>query len=169
MHIQQKIVPCLWFDEQAEEAAAFYTGIFPDSRITRISRYGEAGFEFHGKAPGTAMTVAFELAGQAFTALNGGPLFCFSEAMSLQVICASQEEVDHYWARLGEGGDPQAQQCGWLKDRFGLSWQVVPEALLEMLQAEDEAAVQRATEAMLRMRRLDIAALRRAFAGERQA
>src|SRR5690606_26262881 len=165
MHRQQKIVPCLWFDEQAEEAAAFYTGIFPDSRITRITRYGEAGFEFHGKAPGTVMTVAFELAGQAFTALNGGPLFRFSEALSLQVMCASQEEVDHYWARLGEGGDPQAQQCGWLKDRFGLTWQVVPEALLEMLQAEDQAAVQRATEAMLRMRRLDVAALWRAFAG----
>ncbi|WP_394558972.1 VOC family protein [Aquipseudomonas alcaligenes] len=166
MRLQQKIVPCLWFDEQAEEAAAFYAGIFPNSRITQVTRYGEAGFEFHGKAPGTAMTVAFELDGQAFTALNGGPLFRFNEAVSLQVMCATQAEVDHYWARLGEGGAPEAQQCGWLQDRYGLSWQVVPEVLLELLAAPDQAATQRATEAMLRMKKLDIAGLQRAFAGE---
>jgi predicted 3-demethylubiquinone-9 3-methyltransferase (glyoxalase superfamily) len=166
MHIEQKIVPCLWFDEQAEEAAGFYTSIFPNSRITRMTRYGEAGFEFHGKAPGTAMTVAFELDGQAFTALNGGPLFKFNEAVSLQVMCATQAEIDHYWTRLGEGGAPEAQQCGWLKDRFGLSWQVVPERLLELLAADDHAAVQRATEAMLRMKKLDIAGLQQAFAGK---
>lgn len=169
MRLQQKIVPCLWFDEQAEEAAAFYSEIFPDSRIMRVTRYGEAGFEFHGKAPGTAMTVAFELHGQPFTALNGGPVFRFTEAVSLQVLCGDQAEVDHYWARLGEGGAPQAQQCGWLKDRYGLSWQVVPEVLLEMLLAEDQAAVQRATQAMLQMKKLDIAALQRAFVGESQA
>ncbi|MDD0842637.1 VOC family protein [Pseudomonas sp. Gutcm_11s] len=162
----QKIVPCLWFDEQAEEAAAFYVGIFADSRVTQVTRYGEAGFEFHGKAPGTAMTVAFELDGQPFTALNGGPVFRFNEAISLQIMCATQAEVDHYWTRLGEGGAPEAQQCGWLKDRFGLSWQVVPELLLELLAAPDQAAVQRATEAMLRMKRLDIAELQQAFAGE---
>lgn len=166
MQIKQKIRPCLWFDDQAEEAAAFYTSIFPDSRITRVTRYGEAGFEFHGKAPGTAMTVAFELDGQTFTALNGGSVFRFNEAVSLQILCATQAEVDHYWERLGAGGPAEAQQCGWLKDRYGLSWQVVPEVLLELLQADDQAAVQRATEAMLRMKKLDIAELRRAFAGQ---
>lgn len=166
MQIKQKIRPCLWFDDQAEEAAAFYTNIFPDSRITRVTRYGEAGFEFHGKAPGTAMTVAFELDGQTFTALNGGSVFRFNEAVSLQILCATQAEVDHYWERLGAGGPAEAQQCGWLKDRYGLSWQVVPEVLLELLQADDQAAVQRATEAMLRMKKLDIAELRRAFAGQ---
>jgi predicted 3-demethylubiquinone-9 3-methyltransferase (glyoxalase superfamily) len=166
MQLIQKILPCLWFDDQAEQAAAFYCGIFPNSRITRVTRYGEAGFEFHGRAPGTAMTVAFELDGQAFTALNGGPLFTFSEAISLQIICATQAEIDHYWNQLGQGGAPEAQQCGWLKDRYGLSWQVVPETLLEMLQAQDKTAVARATEAMLRMRRLDIAALQRAFSGK---
>lgn len=166
MQIKQKIRPCLWFDDQAEAAAAFYTNIFPDSRITRVTRYGEAGFEFHGKAPGTAMTVAFELDGQTFTALNGGPVFRFNEAVSLQILCATQAEVDHYWERLGAGGPAEAQQCGWLKDRYGLSWQVVPEVLLELLQADDQAAVQRATEAMLRMKKLDIAELRRAFAGQ---
>lgn len=166
MQIKQKILPCLWFDDQAEAAAAFYTSIFPDSRITRVTRYGEAGFEFHGKAPGTAMTVAFELDGQTFTALNGGPVFRFNEAVSLQILCATQAEVDHYWERLGAGGPAEAQQCGWLKDRYGLSWQVVPEVLLELLQADDQAAVQRATEAMLRMKKLDIAELRRAFAGQ---
>lgn len=166
MQIKQKILPCLWFDDQAEAAAAFYTNIFPDSRITRVTRYGEAGFEFHGKAPGTAMTVAFELDGQTFTALNGGPVFRFNEAVSLQILCATQAEVDHYWERLGAGGPAEAQQCGWLKDRYGLSWQVVPEVLLELLQADDQAAVQRATEAMLRMKKLDIAELRRAFAGQ---
>jgi predicted 3-demethylubiquinone-9 3-methyltransferase (glyoxalase superfamily) len=166
MQIKQKIRPCLWFDDQAEAAAAFYTNIFPDSRITRVTRYGEAGFEFHGKAPGTAMTVAFELDGQTFTALNGGSVFRFNEAVSLQILCATQAEVDHYWERLGAGGPAEAQQCGWLKDRYGLSWQVVPEVLLELLQADDQAAVQRATEAMLRMKKLDIAELRRAFAGQ---
>ena len=166
MQIKQKIRPCLWFDDQAEEAAAFYTSIFPDSRITRVTRYGEAGFEFHGKAPGTAMTVAFELDGQTFTALNGGSVFRFNEAVSLQILCATQAEVDHYWERLGAGGPAEAQQCGWLKDRYGLSWQVVPEVLLELLQADDQAAVRRATEAMLRMKKLDIAELRRAFAGQ---
>lgn len=169
MRIKQKIVPCLWFDGQAEEAAAFYIGIFPNSRVTRVTHYGEAGFEFHGKVPGTVMMVAFELDGQAFTALNGGPVFRFNEAVSLQVMCATQTEVDRYWAQLGTDGVPEAQQCGWLKDRYGLSWQVVPEVLLEMLLAEDQAAVQRATEAMLRMQKLDIATLQRAIVGEPQA
>ena len=168
MGLQQKIVPRLWFDAQAEDAAAFYTGIFPNSRITQVSRYGEAGFEYHGKPPGAVMSVAFELDGQAFTALNGEPAFRFNEAVSLQFLCATQEEVDHYWERLGEGGAAEAQQCGWLKDRYGLSWQVIPVPLLEMLQSGDQAA-RRATEAMLRMQKLDIAALQRAFSGESQA
>lgn len=163
MHIASKIVPCLWFDDQAEQAARLYTSIFPQSRIGEISRYGEAGQEVHGRTPGSVMTVAFELAGQSFTALNGGPLFKFNEAVSLQVMCDTQEEVDHYWSQLGDGGDANAQQCGWLKDRFGLSWQVVPKALLEMMTAADKAAVERAFAAMLQMKKLDIGALQRAF------
>src|SRR5688572_27012769 len=129
----QKITPCLWFDNQAEEAAQFYTGIFRNSRIVRISRYGEAGREVHHKPAGTVMTVALELNGQAFTALNGGPDFKFNEAISFQVLCETQEEVDYYWEKLSEGGDKQAQQCGWLKDKYGVSWQVVPTVLIEMV------------------------------------
>ncbi len=161
----QKIAPCLWFDDQAEEAAKFYTGIFRNSKITTISRYGEAGREFHGKTPGTVMTVAFELEGQAFTALNGGPVFKFNEAISFQISCESQEEVDHYWQKLSEGGDEAAQQCGWLKDKYGVSWQVVPIALIEMMNDPDSAKSQRVTAAMLRMKKLDIAGLRRAYVG----
>lgn len=163
-HIQ-RIVPCLWFDHQAEEAVALYSGIFPDSKITQVSRYGEAGFEFHGRPAGSVMTVAFELAGQALTALNGGPLFTFNEALSLQVMCDNQAEVDHYWARLGEGGPGEAQQCGWLRDRYGLAWQIVPRMLPELLCAADTAAAQRAMQTLLQMRKLDIAGLQRAFAG----
>lgn len=161
----QKITPCLWFDDQAEEASRFYTAIFPNSRISDISRYGEAGREVHGRPAGSVMTVAFELDGQAFTALNGGPVFKFNEAISLQIHCATQQEVDHYWTKLSAGGDESAQQCGWLKDRYGVSWQVVPSALIEMLTASDHAAAQRAMTAMLQMKKLDIAALRRAFSG----
>jgi len=161
----QKIAPCLWFDDQAEEAAKFYTAIFRNSKITTISRYGEAGREFHGKTPGTVMTVAFELEGQAFTALNGGPVFKFTEAISFQISCESQEEVDHYWQKLSEGGDEAAQQCGWLKDKYGVSWQVVPIALIEMMNDPDSAKSQRVTAAMLQMKKLDIAGLRRAYVG----
>jgi predicted 3-demethylubiquinone-9 3-methyltransferase (glyoxalase superfamily) len=121
MQIVQRITPCLWFDHQAEEAAAFYIAIFSNSRIGRISRYGKEGFEIHGRLAGSVMTVEFELDGQAFTALNGGPMFRFNEAVSFQVQCETQAEVDYYWERLAEGGDETAQQCGWLKDRFGLS------------------------------------------------
>ena len=116
----QPITPCLWFDNQAEEAARYYIGIFKNSKITAISRYGEAGREVHGQPAGTVMTVAFELNGQPFTALNGGPVFTFNEAISFQVMCRTQEEVDHYWDKLSEGGDKNAQQCGWLKDRYGV-------------------------------------------------
>lgn len=165
MLTKPRITPCLWFDDQAEEAARFYTAIFKNSRIGHILRYGEAGQEVHGKAPGTVMVVAFELDGQAFTALNGGPMFTFNEAISFQVDCQSQDEVDYYWSRLSEGGDERAQQCGWLKDRYGVSWQVVPRALIEMLSDPDPARSQRAMTAMLQMKKLDIAALRRAYAG----
>lgn len=165
MSIATRIRPCLWFDDQAEEAARFYTGIFPNSRIVNVTRYGEAGFEIHRRPAGSVMTVVFELDGQRFTALNGGPIFTFNEAVSLEIHCATQEEVDHYWERLSEGGDPAAQQCGWLKDRFGLSWQVIPEGMDELFADEQSAGAQRAMEAMLRMKKLDIAELRRAAAG----
>ena len=164
MHALQPITPCLWFDTQAEEAAQYYTGIFTNSRITTISRYGEAGREVHGKPPGTVMTVAFELNGQPFTALNGGHVFTFNEAISFQIMCRTQEEVDHYWNRLSEGGDKNAQQCGWLKDKYGVSWQVVPTVVIEILTDPDPEKSGRAMQAMLRMKKLDIAELRRAFA-----
>jgi predicted 3-demethylubiquinone-9 3-methyltransferase (glyoxalase superfamily) len=163
--MRTKISPCLWFDHEAEDAARFYTTIFKESKIVAISRYPEAGQEIHRKPPGSVMTVAFELNGQSFTALNGGPIFKFTEAVSFQVECATQQDVDYYWKRLSEGGDPHAQQCGWLKDPFGLSWQIVPEVLPELLNDPDTSKSQRAFQAMLRMKKLDIEGLQRAFAG----
>jgi predicted 3-demethylubiquinone-9 3-methyltransferase (glyoxalase superfamily) len=160
------LTPCLWFDTQAEEAARYYTGIFKNSRIGTISRYGEAGREVHGGTPGTVMTVEFELNGLTFTALNGGPHFKFNEAVSFQIMCRTQEEVDHYWNQLSQGGDPKAQQCGWLKDKYGLSWQVVPTVLVEMMSDPDRKKAGRAMEAMLQMKKLDIAALQRAYEGQ---
>lgn len=160
----QKITPCLWFDTQAEEAANFYTSLFENSRIVHVSRYGEAGHEIHQKRAGSVMTVEFELDGQRFTALNGGPQFRFSEAISLEVGCATQEEVDFFWSRLTEDGEEGP--CGWLKDKYGLSWQIVPTALGEMLSGLDPEKIQRVTNAFLQMKKLDIAALRRAYAGE---
>lgn len=165
MQFASKIVPCLWFDRQAEEAARFYTSVFPQGRIVQVTRYPAVGKEIHGGEPGSVLTVAFELAGTSFTALNGGPVFKFNEAVSLAVMCDTQAEVDHYWSRLGEGGDPAAQQCGWLKDRFGVSWQVVPKALPELISGPDAAKTERAFAAMLQMKKLDIAALERAHAG----
>ena len=165
MQIRSKIAPCLWFDNEAEPAAAFYTGIFPNSRIGTVLRYSEVGQEFHGKPAGSVMTVAFELDGLAFTALNGGPLFRFNEAVSLQVYCETQQEIDHYWEKLSAGGDENAQQCGWLKDRYGLSWQIVPLVLLDMLQGPASEKSQRAIAALFQMKKLDIAALQRAYAG----
>jgi predicted 3-demethylubiquinone-9 3-methyltransferase (glyoxalase superfamily) len=161
----QTITPCLWFDDQAEEAARLYTGIFPNSRIIGTTRYGEAGREIHGRDAGTVMTVAFELDGQAFTALNGGPRFSFNAAISLQVHCETQEELDHYWHRLCEGGDERAQQCGWLKDRYGVSWQVVPVLLQAMLNESDPVRTDRLMNALLKMRKLDPAGLERASQG----
>ena len=166
MKIGKRIAPCLWFDDQGEDAARFYTSVFPNSKIVAISRYGEAGREVHGRPPGSVLTVAFELDGQPFTALNGGPVFKFNEAVSLQVFCDTQQEVDFYWDKLRAGGDEKAQQCGWLKDKFGLSWQVVPVAMLDMLVDPDYAKSQRAFAAMMKMKKLDIAALKRAFEGE---
>lgn len=160
-----KITPCLWFDSQAEEAARFYTGIFKNSRIVETAYYLEAGQEIHGGKPGSVLTVAFELEGQSFTALNGGPLFKFNEAISLQVDVRSQEEFDYYWDKLNEGGDPNAQQCGWLKDKFGVSWQIVPRRLIEMIMDRDKAKANRAMAAMMQMKKLDIAALEAAYAG----
>ena len=165
MPLIQKITPCLWFDNQAEEAVEFYTTVFRNSKIVKVARYGEAGYEIHGKQAGTVMTVAFELDGQAFTALNGGPIFKFNEAISLQVNCETQEEVDYYWEKLSQGGDEKAQQCGWLKDKYGVSWQVVPRVLPEMLTDSDSEKSGRVMKAMLQMKKLDIDELKRAYAG----
>jgi predicted 3-demethylubiquinone-9 3-methyltransferase (glyoxalase superfamily) len=159
----QKITPCLWFDDQAEEAAKFYTAIFNNSKIVSITRYGEAGHEVHGRPAGTVMTVAFELDGHAFTALNGGPMFKFNEAISFQVSCETQEELDYYWERLSEGGDREAQQCGWLKDKYGASWQVIPNVLLEMLTNPDSKKSQRVMKSMLQMKKIDREELKRAY------
>ena len=156
------ITPCLWFDDQGEEAAKFYTLIFKNSRITNISRYGEAGKEHHRKPVGSAMVVAFEINGQPFTALNGGPQFKFNEAISFQVMCETQEEVDYHWEKLSQGGDPKAQRCGWLKDKFGVSWQIEPTAIIKLMSGPDAQKSQRAMGAMMQMKKLDIAALQRA-------
>ncbi len=160
-----KITPCLWFDKEAEEAARFYTGIFKNSKITETSYYGNEGEEIHGGKPGSVLTVAFELDGQSFTALNGGPLFKFSEAISFQVDCATQEEVDYFWERLSEGGDAECQQCGWTKDKFGVSWQIVPTILSELLMDPDREKADRAMGSMMKMKKLDIEALKQAHAG----
>jgi predicted 3-demethylubiquinone-9 3-methyltransferase (glyoxalase superfamily) len=163
MKIIQKISPCLWFDDQAEEAAKFYTGIFKNSKIVAVTRYGKAGHEVHGRPAGTVMTVAFELEGQAFTALNGGPHFKFNEAISFQVYCDTQAEVDHYWEKLSAGGDKKAQQCGWLKDKYGASWQIIPKVLIDMISDPDSKKSGKAMEAMLKMKKLDISELKRAY------
>ena len=160
-----KISPCLWFDGQAEPAAKFYTSIFKNSKIVSTSYYGEAGKEHHGQEAGSVMAVGFEIEGQSFTALNGGPIFKISEAISFQIDCQTQEEIDYYWEKLGEEGDPESQVCGWLKDKFGVSWQVVPAVLLEMLLDPDKARSQRAMAAMMGMKKLDIAALKAAYDG----
>ena len=161
----QKIVPCLWFDHEAEEAARFYVSVFPDSRITRTTYYGNEGKEVHGREPGSVMTVTFQGMGCFVTALNGGPAFKFSEAISLQVMCDTQEEIDRYWSKLSVGGDESAQQCGWLKDKFGLSWQIVPAELPELIGDKDPEKAGRTMNALLKMKKLDIAVLEQAHAG----
>jgi predicted 3-demethylubiquinone-9 3-methyltransferase (glyoxalase superfamily) len=153
-----KFTICLWFDYQAEEAAGFYTSVFKNSKIESISRYGKEGFEIHGKKEGTAMTVAFEINGQSFIALNGGPLFKFNEAISIQVFGDTQEEIDYYWSKLTEGGEEG--QCGWLKDKFGLSWQIIPSILSKLM--SDPAKAGRVTTAFLQMKKFDIEKLKQA-------
>ena len=157
------ITPCLWFDHDAEEAARFYVSVFRDGRITAISRYGKEGQEVHGRPEGSVLTVAFELAGRSFTALNGGPLFKFNEAISFQVPCETQADIDYYWAALSEGGVPD--RCGWLKDRYGVSWQVYPAALPAMMSDPDRVKADRTMRAMLGMTKFDVAALRAAYEG----
>jgi predicted 3-demethylubiquinone-9 3-methyltransferase (glyoxalase superfamily) len=159
----QKITTFLWFDSQAEEAAKYYVSIFKDSRIVGTTRYDEEASKVAGCPKGSVMTVEFDLDGQRFTALNGGPLFKFTEAISLVVHCENQNEVDHFWEKLSAGGEEV--ECGWLKDRYGLSWQVVPDVLIEMLQSKDPEKSKRAMAAMLKMRKLDIAALQQAYDG----
>lgn len=162
-----KITPCLWFDGQAEEAASFYTALFPRSKITGLSRYGEARQEIHGQPPGTIMAVAFELDGQPFTALNGGPRFKFNEAISFQIGCETQDEVDYFWQQLSAGGDDSAQACGWLKDRYGVSWQVIPTALSAMIANPDAEKSQSVMQTLLRMKKLDLSELQRAYKGSK--
>jgi predicted 3-demethylubiquinone-9 3-methyltransferase (glyoxalase superfamily) len=159
----QKITPFLWFDSQAEEAANFYVSIFRNARVREASRYDEAASKASGRPRGSVMTVAFELDGQEFIALNGGPMFKFTEAISLVVNCETQAEVDHYWDKLTDGG--QEVQCGWLKDRFGVSWQVVPTVLTELLQDKDPEKAKRVMAAMLQMKRLSVDGLKRAYEG----
>ncbi|MBV9846226.1 MAG: VOC family protein [Kutzneria sp.] len=157
--IDKTLTTCLWFDTEGEEAANFYTSVFRDAKLGRVARYTDAG---PGPA-GTVVTVEFELNGQKFVALNGGPQFTFNEAVSFQVPCADQDEVDYYWSRLSEGGQEIA--CGWLKDKYGLSWQIIPAALLDMLSDPDREKSTRVTEVMLSMTKFDLAALRRAYEG----
>lgn len=158
----QKITPNLWFSNQAEEAVNYYTSIFKNSKIGKISRYGKEGYEIHKMPEGTVMVIEFELEGQKFTALNGGPIFKFSEAISFIINCENQEEVDYYWNKLSAGGDKNAQQCGWLKDKFGLSWQIVPTILAELMSGKDKEKAQRVMAAMLQMKKLNISELEQA-------
>ena len=160
----QRITPFLWFDDQAEEAARFYTSVFKNSEIVTTTRYADEAAAASGRPAGSVMTVVFRLDGLEFVALNGGPSFKFTEAVSFVVNCESQEEIDHYWKRLSAGGDEKAQQCGWLKDKFGLSWQIIPTVLGKMLTDQDPKKANAAMQAMLKMKKLDIAGLRQAYA-----
>ena len=159
----QKIVPNLWFAYEAEDAAKFYVSVFKNGKIKKATYYGREGFEIHKMKSGTVMTVEFEIGGQTFVALNGGPHFKFNEAVSFIINCDTQEEIDYFWNKLGEGGDPKAQQCGWLKDKYGLSWQVVPTILSKFYQDAQENKTERVTAAMLKMKKLDIAKLQEAY------
>ena len=157
----QKITPCLWFDDKAEEAAKFYVSIFKNSKLGHITRYGEAGAEVSGRPKGSVMTVTFEIEGQEFVALNGGPHFTFSEAISFMVKCETQQEIDEMWEKLSQGGEKG--QCGWLKDKYGLSWQIVVPVLDEMLQDKDVKKSERVMKAILQMSKIDIKALKQAY------
>ncbi len=162
MHVAaHKITPCLWFDTQAEETATFYVSVFKNSRLGRISRYGKEGYHLHRKPAGSVMSVEFEIDGQTFVALNGGPQFRFSEAISFQIHCETQEEIDYFWSKLTAGGEEGP--CGWLKDKYGLSWQVVPTVLPKML--TDAEKSQRVTKAFLQMKKFNLEELTRAYEG----
>jgi predicted 3-demethylubiquinone-9 3-methyltransferase (glyoxalase superfamily) len=161
----QKLTTCLWFDNQAEEAARFYVSVFLNSSLGKTVHYGKEGHEIHGRNEGSVMTVEFEINGQSFVALNGGPLFKFNEAVSFQVYCETQEEVDYYWERLCEGGDVNAQQCGWLKDKYGVSWQIVPTIIGELINDTEREKSERVMKALLQMKRLDIKKLKQAYQG----
>jgi predicted 3-demethylubiquinone-9 3-methyltransferase (glyoxalase superfamily) len=158
-----KITPCLWFNDNAEEAARFYVSVSKASRLGTVTPYGEAGAKVSGRRKGSVMTATFEIDGQEFVALNGGPAFTFNEAVSFQVHCHTQEEVDHYWNALSAGGDAEAQQCGWLKDRYGVSWQIVPAVLIEMLKDGDSRQANRVMQAVLEMKKIDIPTLQKAY------
>ncbi len=164
MQIAGQITPCLWFDTQAEEATNFYVSVFKNSKIGRISRYGKAGQDVHKKKDGSVMTVEFEINGQKFTALNGGPNFKFSEAVSFQVFCDTQDEIDYFWNALSKGG--QEGPCGWLKDKYGLSWQVVPSAIPKMMTDPDARKSERVMDAFMKMKKFDLAKLNRAYEGQ---
>lgn len=161
----QKITANFWFEAQAEEAVEFYVSIFKDAKIGRTTRYTKEGFEIHGMPEGSVMTIDFQLEGQEFIALNGGPAFTFNEAVSFVINCGSQDEVDYYWDKLSEGGDATAQVCGWLKDKYGVSWQVVPSQLNEMLDNADTAKVERVTRALLEMKKMDLEELQKTYEG----
>jgi predicted 3-demethylubiquinone-9 3-methyltransferase (glyoxalase superfamily) len=158
-----KISTCLWFDNQAEEAAKYYTSLLPDSKMGKITRYGKEGYDIHKKPAGSVMTVQFWLQGNEYLGLNGGPQFRFSEAISLVVQCDTQDEIDRYWDKLSDGGDKNAQACGWLKDKYGLSWQIVPKVLAEIQTSPDSEKTGRLMNALLKMKKLDIATLKQAF------
>ena len=160
------IVPCLWFNGEAEEAAQYYTGIFKSGRVIKVTRYPEAGEEIHHRQPGSVLIVEFELNGNTFTALNGGREIPFNEAISLQVICEDQKEVDYYWEKLRAGGDPDTQMCGWLKDKYGVSWQIVPMQILKLLQDQTKESGKRAMAAMMKMKKIDLVAVKAAYDGK---
>jgi len=162
----QKIAINLWFDTEAEQAAKFYTSVFKNSRLGKIAYYGKEGYEIHKKPDGSVLTVEFEIEGQKFIALNGGPDFKFNESVSLMILCETQEEIDYYWNNLTPGGDPAAQVCGWLKDKYGLSWQVTPKALMEMHHDPDKEKTERVMKAMMKMKKLDLEELERAYQGD---
>ncbi len=163
MKLSQKITPHLWFDTNAEEAANFYVSIFKDSGIDLITHFGNEGFEIHHMPEGTVMNVVFRLNGQQFMAINGGPIFKFNEAVSFLIHCENQEEIDYYWEKLNEGGDPKSQQCGWLKDRFGLSWQVAPAQMQDWTSSDNKKKSEAVMREMLKMKKIDIATLEKAF------
>ncbi|MEW6036554.1 MAG: VOC family protein [Candidatus Micrarchaeota archaeon] len=162
----QKITPFLWFDDKAEEAARFYVSVFKNSKILDVARYDKEGAKVSGRPAGSVMTISFRILGQEFVALNGGPIFKFNESVSFVVNCKTQKEVDYYWETLSRGGDRSAQQCGWLKDRYGLSWQVVPDILEKLLQDKDGRKSQRVMAAMLKMKKIEIEGLKKAYRGQ---